>query len=713
MKQRGNRTLALFLAFAVTASFLSGIPAAAADAVGEPAAAAEADGRAGGQTGAESGAADEKSADAVKKAETGPVEEEAAGADPGAKKPEAEEAREETGVPRETEAREETGVPRETGAGEEAGVPKETGAGEETEAPGETEAAEEPEETEGTEPPRETEIEETVETEETAETKAETNAETEAEKTEQGTKVGPETAPELSELTAADASFAETAAEPERLLAAQLPAERAAAGVRLLKADRTEFAMFVVSSSTAEIKDGEIAVTISTENTGYDALYLGNRADEPKTPLVQGTEKDGGGWDFAFTVPLEKNGQDIPVCIRSRKSGSWYAKADLILTIPELETEPEPEPGPAPEPEPKPEPAPDPEPVPEQPVPGQASENTYDVVEVESDAAMFKVTDCVLTEENGKTKAVITLSGTGYDYLYLGSAADAAGASATEWIPFAENGAGAYTYTLPAVELDRPVAVAAHSKKKDQWYDRTLTFRSETRKRIAKEGDYGTEVESSVSMFRVVNCVLTAKDGAMDAVITLSGMGYDYLFMGTAQEAASADSSEWIPSAENGEGAYTYEIPVSALDAPIAVAAHSKKNDRWYDRSLTFRSGGMRRTVKDGTYQVPVQSDSSMFRVTGCVLTAEGGRMIAVLTLGGTGYDRLYLGTAKQAAADPSGWISFAEGEGGACTYTVSVPALDTPVQVAAHSKKKDQWYDRTLVFQTKGMERLSDGSNM
>ena len=126
------------------------------------------------------------------------------------------------------------------------------------------------------------------------------------------------------------------------------------------------------------------------------------------------------------------------------------------------------------------------------------------MVEVESDAAMFKVTDCVLTEENGKTKAVITLSGTGYDYLYLGSAADAAGASATEWIPFAENGAGAYTYTLPAVELDRPVAVAAHSKKKDQWYDRTLTFRSETRKRIAKEGDYGTEVESSVSMFRVV-----------------------------------------------------------------------------------------------------------------------------------------------------------------------------------------------------------------
>lgn len=38
-------------------------------------------------------------------------------------------------------------------------------------------------------------------------------------------------------------------------------------------------------------------------------------------------------------------------------------------------------------------------------------------------AAMFKVVDCKLTVKNGLMSAVITLSGTGYDYLYMGTGA--------------------------------------------------------------------------------------------------------------------------------------------------------------------------------------------------------------------------------------------------------------------------------------------------
>lgn len=78
-------------------------------------------------------------------------------------------------------------------------------------------------------------------------------------------------------------------------------------------------------------------------------------------------------------------------------------------------------------------------------------------------------------------------------------------------------------------------------------------------------------------MFKVVDCILTAKDGKMSAVLTLSGTGYGYLYMGTKEEAASADQSSWIPYQVNEEGKYTYTVPVEALDKEIAVAAYSIK----------------------------------------------------------------------------------------------------------------------------------------
>ena len=47
-------------------------------------------------------------------------------------------------------------------------------------------------------------------------------------------------------------------------------------------------------------------------------------------------------------------------------------------------------------------------------------------------------------------------------------------------------------------------------------------------------------------MFKVVAVELTVKDGDMKAKITLSGVAYDYLYMGTPEEAAAADKSAWI-----------------------------------------------------------------------------------------------------------------------------------------------------------------------
>ena len=74
--------------------------------------------------------------------------------------------------------------------------------------------------------------------------------------------------------------------------------------------------------------------------------------------------------------------------------------------------------------------------------------------------------------------------------------------------------------------------------------------------------------------------------------------------------------------------------------------------------------------VADGTYEVTVESSSSMFRIEKAELTVQDGQMSAVLTLGGTGYLKLYMGTgAEAAAADPADYIDYEENAEGQYTY--------------------------------------------
>ena len=107
------------------------------------------------------------------------------------------------------------------------------------------------------------------------------------------------------------------------------------------------------------------------------------------------------------------------------------------------------------------------------------------------------------------------------------------------------------------------------------------------------DGEYSIEVTSSSSMFRIVDCKLIVADGQMNAVMTLSGTGYEKLFMGTGDKASAAPDSECIYFAEDSGGKYTYTVPVEALDAEIDCAAWSIKKQKWYDRTLVFESSSL------------------------------------------------------------------------------------------------------------------------
>lgn len=252
--------------------------------------------------------------------------------------------------------------------------------------------------------------------------------------------------------------------------------------VKVVKENAEEFAMFKVSKSTVTKKDGELEITIKTEKAHYDALYLGSKDDLLKSSIIEGTKTEDGGMTFTFKVPQAQAGQTIPVSLRRSKKQTWYDTMYLWMYIPTPEETSTPEP--SPEPTPSPNPMPNPEPTPT-PTPEATVANGIYSMDVTSSSFMFKVVDCILTAKDGKMSAVLTLSGTGYGYLYMGTKEEAASADQSSWIPYQVNEEGKYTYTVPVEALDKEIAVAAYSIKKGIWYDRTLTFQSETMKKIA------------------------------------------------------------------------------------------------------------------------------------------------------------------------------------------------------------------------------------
>ena len=399
----------------------------------------------------------------------------------------------------------------------------------------------------------------------------------------------------------------------------------------------------VTKAELVETKE-ERLVTVYTDSDVYDQLYIGKKEDAEKTPVIAGEKDLNGKYKFQFAVSEEKLGSKLQIVPGIKESGAWYTKQDLFCQVPERTQKED-----AAKPSEKPEPSEAPS--------TESSENTLAdgtyTVNTTSNNTMFKVISTKLTVKNGKMEALIMLSGTGYDHLYLGSAKDAE-ANQDQWIKWKDEipyttadgqEKTGRTYVIPVSALDQAIPVTVYSKSKKQWFERTITLKSEGIKKVETEevnpgpstaptetptspttpapstapsqparpagvpadGVYTTTTSTGAEMFRVVETILTVKNGKMSAEITLSGTGYDYLYMGTAAEAAG-NESQWIgfkdkekSYIEDGEEktGRSYIIPISTLDTPIAMASHSVKRDRWYDRSITVSSKNLKKLSSD------------------------------------------------------------------------------------------------------------------
>ncbi|MBR5679442.1 MAG: hypothetical protein IKX19_02225, partial [Clostridia bacterium] len=87
---------------------------------------------------------------------------------------------------------------------------------------------------------------------------------------------------------------------------------------------------------------------------------------------------------------------------------------------------------------------------------------------------------CTLTVTDEGMTAHMTLSGKGFGKLYLGRGEDALNEDESAFYLFGEDEEGRHTFDIPVEALDKPIPCAGWSIKKETWYDRDITFRSDS-----------------------------------------------------------------------------------------------------------------------------------------------------------------------------------------------------------------------------------------
>lgn len=231
------------------------------------------------------------------------------------------------------------------------------------------------------------------------------------------------------------------------------------------------------------------------------------------------------------------------------------------------------------------------------------------------------------------------------------------------------------------------------------------------------DGSYSVTVDSSSSMFKITACTLTVAEGQMTAEMTMSGTGYLYLYMGTAEEAAGADESSYLSYTENDAGEHVFTVPVDALDEGISCAAFSKRKELWYDRTLVFRADSLPQEafaegvittpesldLADGTYTVEVTLEGGSGKASvqsPCTLTVESGACTAEIVWSSSNYDYMMVDGSK---LEPT---TLEPGS----TFEVPVSGFDYKMAVQADTTAMSQPYliDYTLSFDSATLQEQS-----
>jgi hypothetical protein len=178
-----------------------------------------------------------------------------------------------------------------------------------------------------------------------------------------------------------------------------------------------------------------------------------------------------------------------------------------------------------------------------------------------------------------------------------------------------------------------------------------------------KDGEYDINVDSSSSMFNITACRLIVANGDMTAKMTMSGSGYERLFMGTGDDAEKASESDYIQAETDGD-TVLFSVPVEALDKETDCAAFSKRKELWYDRKLVFRADSLPDDafaesryatieslgISDGEYKIDVKLEGGSGKASiqsPAKLTVKDGKAAAEIIWSSNKYDYMVVGDEK------------------------------------------------------------------
>ncbi len=220
------------------------------------------------------------------------------------------------------------------------------------------------------------------------------------------------------------------------------------------------------------------------------------------------------------------------------------------------------------------------------------------------------------------------------------------------------------------------------------------------------EGTYPVTVASSSSMFSIVSAELTVNGDHMYAALKMKGTGYQYLFMGTPEEAVGAGEKEYLPFAENADGSHTFTIPVVALDQGFDCAAFSKRKEKWYARTLVARSDSLPASafkkealttavdlgLSDGTYTIDVSLSGGSGRASlksPASLRIEGDSAVATIVWSSSNYDYMIVDGQKY---EP---VSVENG----AVFEIPVVCFDRPMRVIGDTTAMSKPYEIEYVL--------------
>lgn len=207
----------------------------------------------------------------------------------------------------------------------------------------------------------------------------------------------------------------------------------------------------------------------------------------------------------------------------------------------------------------------------------QLVDGTYDIV-VDSSSEMFNIEAATLTVADGKMTCDMTMGGTGYLYLYMGTGEEAVAADEADYIPFVEDGE-VHHFVVPVEALDAAEDCAAFSKKKEKWYERQLCFRADSLPIDAfvegtvdtveslklADGTYTIDATLQGGSGRATitsPATLTIAGGKATLTVEWNSPNYDYMIVG---------GEKYLPV--NTDGNSVFEIPVEAFNYRMPVSA--------------------------------------------------------------------------------------------------------------------------------------------